>query len=110
MGSDYDADTDSKYLMYLDVNNLYGWAMQHSLPYGGFQWIEDIDHINLSVPDDAPIGYILGVDLEYSENLHDVHKDSVPFGAVHKKPPGSSQVKLLTTVEQNSDMYFIIVT
>ena len=24
MGSDYDADKDSKYLMYFDVNNLYG--------------------------------------------------------------------------------------
>ena len=72
--------------------------MQQSLPYGGFQWIEDIEHINFSIPDDAPIGYIHEVDLEYPENLHDEHKD-LPFCAEHKKPPSSSQAKLLTTVK-----------
>ena len=28
---------DSKYIMYLDANNLYGWAMNQSLPTGGFK-------------------------------------------------------------------------
>ena len=26
----------SKYIQYLDANNLYGWAMSQSLPVGGF--------------------------------------------------------------------------
>ena len=29
----------SKYIMYLDANNLYGWAMSQSLPTGRFKWL-----------------------------------------------------------------------
>ena len=29
----------SKYIMYLDANNLYGWAMSQYLPTGGFKWL-----------------------------------------------------------------------
>ena len=36
----YDKDIISSYLLYLDVNNLYGWAMSHKLPVNGFKWIE----------------------------------------------------------------------
>ena len=28
----------SKYIMYLNENNLYGWRMSGYLPYGGFKW------------------------------------------------------------------------
>ncbi|XP_046811985.1 uncharacterized protein LOC111688865, partial [Lucilia cuprina] len=34
--SDYDDKLPSKYLTYLDANNLYGWAMSESLPEGNF--------------------------------------------------------------------------
>ena len=27
--------------MYLDVNNLYGWAMSQSLPTGRFKWLKE---------------------------------------------------------------------
>ena len=40
MGSEYDKSKPTKYLQYLDANNLYGWAMSQPLPTGEFRWIE----------------------------------------------------------------------
>jgi hypothetical protein len=36
--SDYNPDEKSSHIMYLDANNLYGWAMCQKLPYGDFKW------------------------------------------------------------------------
>ena len=33
---DYDEKAPSKYIMYLDANNLYGWALSQYLPTSGF--------------------------------------------------------------------------
>ena len=38
----YDKSTTSSYLMYLDANNLYGWAMSQKLLVGGFEWVEQL--------------------------------------------------------------------
>ena len=40
---DYDIDKESSCLMYLDANNLYGWAMSQPLPTGGFKWLKEIN-------------------------------------------------------------------
>ena len=32
-------------ILYLDMNNLYGHAMSHHLPYSNFKWIKDITKI-----------------------------------------------------------------
>ena len=38
---EYDEKAPSKYIMYLDANNLYGWAMSQYLPTGNFKWMTD---------------------------------------------------------------------
>ena len=34
----YDKNKESSFLMYVDANNLYGWAMSKKLPIDGFKW------------------------------------------------------------------------
>ena len=38
---EYDEKAPSKYIMYLDANNLYGWAISQYLPTGNFKWVTD---------------------------------------------------------------------
>ena len=42
----YDKSIESSYLMYLDANNLYGWAMSKKLPVNGFKWEDDLSRFN----------------------------------------------------------------
>ena len=75
---EYDEKAPSKYIMYLDANNLYGWAMSQYLPTGGFKWLTEkqINKINLAqYNEDSNKGLILEVDLEYPKELHDLHND-----------------------------------
>ena len=39
MGTKFDNTKPSKFITYLDANNLYGWAMCKPLPVRGFEWI-----------------------------------------------------------------------
>ena len=38
---DYDKNTESSYLQYWDVANLYGWEISQKLPVNNLEWIED---------------------------------------------------------------------
>ena len=67
----YDPDKPSSYIMYLDANNLYGWAMSQPLPYRNFKWVM-ADSV---IPKRKGIGHIYEVDLEYPKELHDLHND-----------------------------------
>jgi hypothetical protein len=94
----YDPSKPSSYLMYFDVNNLYGWAMCQPLPYAEFRWIDNASNFDVSsIALDSPVGYILEVDIEYPQHLHDAHTD-LPFCPIRDKPPGKKQNKLLATV------------
>ena len=78
----YNKNLPSKYLMYLDANNLYGCAMSEKLPTHGFKWLSGgemkklFNNRVIQVWEKIPC--ILEVDLEYPENLHDLHND-YPF-------------------------------
>ena len=68
----YNPEQPTSYLMYLDSNNLYGWAMSQYLPTGGFQWVNYTDQI-LDTPAASSTGLILEVDLAYPPELHKEH-------------------------------------
>ena len=76
---DYNKKEASKYLMYVDANNLYGCAMSQKLPVHSFKWMTDKEIENIfnnqivQVWERTPC--ILEVDLEYPEDLHDLHND-----------------------------------
>ena len=72
----YDPTNLSICISYFDINILYGWAMSGCLPYGGFKWLKNVDNFDVnSVSEKSPIGYILNVDLKYSDELHVLHND-----------------------------------
>ena len=45
----YDPKQESKHIIYLDANNLYGYAMSKFLPTSGFKWI-DPKEFDLYIP------------------------------------------------------------
>ena len=79
MRRDFNKNKPSKYLMYLDANNLYGCAMSMKLPTHGFKWLTSgemeklFNTQELHTWNKTPC--ILEVDLEYPEKLHDLHND-----------------------------------
>ena len=42
----YDKDVISSYLIYLDANNLYGWAMSQKLSVNSLKWVEKLSRFN----------------------------------------------------------------
>ena len=91
----YDPKKPSKYIMYLDANNLYGWAMSQSLPTGGFIWLsqDKIDNLDLAkYKHNGKRGIILEVDLHYPKELHDLHND-YPLAAEQVKVPNEKLSK-----------------
>ena len=82
MGKNFNRNKPKKYIMYFDANNLYGDAMSKKLPTHGFKWLSSGEMEKLfnnqvvQVWEKTPC--ILEVDLEYPENLHDLHND-YPF-------------------------------
>ena len=46
--NDYDSEKPLTFIAYLDMNNLYGWAMSEYLPYGEFEWLENINEFDIN--------------------------------------------------------------
>ena len=65
--TDYDPTKETKYINYIDMNNLYGYAMHDFSSYGGLEFIEVTDESikeALTTPDDSEYGSFLEVDME----------------------------------------------
>ena len=73
----YDSSKENILIMYLDANYLYGWAMSQYLPYSRFKWINQLEIVGFDVNsiecNSIEDGYILEVDLQYSDELHELH-------------------------------------
>ena len=56
--NDYDPKKPSTFISYVDMNNLYGWAMSEYFPCGRFKWLQNIDKFDIiSINDKSSIGY-----------------------------------------------------
>ena len=97
----YNPEKPSSYILYLDANNLYGWAMSQPLPTGAFWclitpygraqdqdafwWEEDCEQLAKTIADhpaDGPEGFVLEEDLEYQKDLHHAH-NAFPLAPEH---------------------------
>ena len=77
----YDPKKPSTFTSYLDMNNLYGWAMSEYLSCEGYEWLKKIDKFD-AMPisecnsiEKSSIGYFLEVYLIYPDELHELHND-----------------------------------
>ena len=78
----YDKNKESLFLMYVDINNLYGWAMSKKQPVDRFEWLDDLsmfteDFIK-SYDEEDDVGYLLVANIQYPKTLCILHSD-LPF-------------------------------
>ena len=98
MEEKFDSSQPSKFISYLDANNLYGWAMMKPLPVGDFKWLSPLELENWK-----EIPCILEVDLDYPEKLHDLHND-YPLAPERLRKNGVE--KLIPNLLVKKNMFF----
>ena len=100
----YNKDIISSYLMYLDANNLYGWAMSQKLPVNGFIWVKILSRFNerfiKNYNENSDIGYFLEVDIDYPKELFNLHKD-LPFLPERKKLMNAKNLFVVQKTKKN---------
>ena len=102
----YDPNKPSQYILYLDANNLYGWAMDKPLPHKNFEWMKEEDFENW---ESKPC--ILEVDLEYPKELHDFHNEyplapeRLSIGKVEKLMPNLNDKEKYVLHHKNLKTY-----
>jgi len=69
---DFNLEEESKFIQYLDANNLCGWAMSQPLPVSNFKWMTGSELENWEADGK---GCILELDLEYPKEFHNIHND-----------------------------------
>ena len=70
-----DPKQELKHIIYLDANNLYGYAMSKFLPASGFKWIDPEEFDLNKYTSSSSKGDVLKVDLEYPKELLELHND-----------------------------------
>ena len=70
----YSPEEETSFITYLDVNNLYGFALKQPMPYSGFKWVptESFNNVFKDILFERTAkGYILEVDIEFPRDFHD---------------------------------------
>ena len=100
----YNKNIESSYFIYLDVNDLNGWAMSQKFPVNGFKRVKDLSEFNESFfkkyDENNDKGYFLEVDVEYPKKLFSLHKD-LPFLPERKK--NKKYKKLICTIQDKEN-------
>ena len=102
----FDNTKPSKFITYLDANNLYGWAMMQPLPVGKFRWMTEEDLNNW-----REIPCVLEVDLEYPKELFKEHNDyplapeRLKIGRVEKLVPNLWDKNKYVLHKKNLQLY-----
>ena len=98
----YNKNIEASNIEYLDANNLYGSAMSQKLLVKDFEWIkkEELSKFHESFiknyNENGNIGYFLEVDIDYPEELFNLHKD-LPF--LHESKKVNNVEKLICSIE-----------
>ena len=72
----YDPKEESKHILYLDANNLDGYAMSKFLPTSGLKQIDPKDFDLNKYTSNSSKGCVLEVDLEHPKELQELNHDS----------------------------------
>jgi len=82
-------------LLYVDINNLYGWALSQPLPYGNFKWVTEESELNALIEklpfmdtENEENGLVFEVDLTIPPEEHD-KLDQLPLAPINQCPPGN---------------------
>ena len=85
MGDRYVKPNENKKILYIDANNLCGWAMNESLPYDQIKFDKKVEiEVILKTPEYSNFGYMLEVDLIYPD-FKKRRTKNFPFGPQNKK-------------------------
>ena len=82
MGDRFVESNENKQILYIDANNLYGWAMSQYLPTGTFEKLyfpqqyelEQIVEDFRFIPDNNTYGFFIDCDLEYPAEIKEKSK------------------------------------
>lgn len=100
---DFNPSLPSTFILYFDINNLYGWAMAEMLPISDYKWAKNISAAEImETEDESDTGYMLEVDLEYPQELHDIHND-YPLCAEHMEIGDAKHKKLLLNLHDKKN-------
>ena len=71
----FNPNRKSKHIMYLDVNNLYSYALSKFLPASRFKWIDPKQFDFNKYTSNSSKGCVLEVGFKYPKELHELHND-----------------------------------